>query len=295
MGTLTDETADPRDVTATIIDLAVRGYLRIEEVAPPGARGGGDWNLRVLSGPLAGLAPYERELLDSLFAGRTVVMLSAIKTTFSQAMARVQVKLYTEVTTLGWFRDSPDAVRSRWALAGVGIGALGGVVTFILAAATSWALVGVSIIALGILVLALSRRAPARTAAGTAVLAQSLGFKRYLETAEANQLRFEEGEDLFSRYLPFAIVFGVAERWAGIFEQLARQGRTVAEPTWYVGPYFGPGHFWLGGAHFGQAMNAFSETASATIAAPTPGSSGGSGFSGGFSGGGGGGGGGGGW
>ena len=57
------------------------------------------------------------------------------------------------------------------------------------------------------------------------MLAQSLGFRRYLATAEANQLRFEEGEDIFSRYLPYAIVFGLADRWARVFSELAAQGR----------------------------------------------------------------------
>jgi hypothetical protein len=296
VGTLVDEVADPKDVTATIIDLAVRGYLRIEEVEPPGRWGrGGDWNLRFVGGPDAGLKAYERELLDSLFATSLVVSLAGIKTTFASAMGRVQADLYDEVMAQRWFSANPKRVRSRWTVAGGAVLVAGGVLAFALAP-LGWALAGVGLAVVGIVTMAVAKRAPARTAAGTAVLAQTLGFKRYLETAEANQLRFEEGEDLFSRYLPFAIVFGVAERWAGIFEQLARQGRAVAEPTWYVGPSYHPGYFWLGASHFGSTMESFSTIATASIAAPTPGSSGGSGFGGGGSaGGGGGGGGGGGW
>ncbi len=297
MGTLADEKADPRDVTATIVDLAVRGYLRIEEIERPNRWGrGGDWTLRFLGGSDENLTRYERELLDSLFATRLDPTLSSIKTTFAAAMARVQDKLYAEVTTQGWFRSNPKQARTAWVVAGIAIAVVGGGITFLLAAVSEWALAGVPIILVGLLTLALSGRAPARTPTGTAVLAQTLGFKKYLETAEANQIRFEEGEDLFSRYLPFAIVFGVAERWAGIFEQLAREGRAIAEPGWYVSPNYGPGYFWVGAHHFGSTMDSFSSIASETIAAPTPGSSGGSGFGGGgFSGGGGGGGGGGGW
>lgn len=297
VGTLADEVADPRDVTATIIDLAVRGYLRIEEIEPPSKRGrGGDWRLQFLGGPEAGLAAYERELLDSLFATDTQVTMSGLRTTFASAMARVQDKLYQEVTSLGWFRQNPHHARVTWVVAGAAILVVGVAATIVLAIATEWALVGIPLALLGVLTMALASRAPARTAAGTAVLAQTLGFKKYLETAEANQLRFEEGEDLFSLYLPYAIVFGVAERWAGIFEQLARQGRAVPEPTWYVGPSYAPGYFWLGAAHFGSTVDALSTVATSAIAAPTPGSSGGSGFGGGgYSGGGGGGGGGGGW
>jgi len=147
----------------------------------------------------------------------------------------------------------------------------------------------------------MARYAPARTANGTAVLAQTRGFELYLRTAEANQIKFEEGEDLFSKYLPYAIVFGVAERWAGIFAQLAAQGQRLAEPSWYlgIGYGFGYGAFWASAGNFSSSLSQFTHIADAAIAAPTPGASGGSGFSGGggggFSGGGGGGGGGGGW
>ena len=53
-----------------------------------------------------------------------------------------------------------------------------------------------------------------RTAEGRALTDQVQGFRRYIETAEARTLRFEEGQDIFSAYLPWAIVFGEAERWA---------------------------------------------------------------------------------
>ena len=67
------------------------------------------------------------------------------------------------------------------------------------------------------------------------MLTQTNGFRRYLETAEADQIKFEEGQDIFSRYLPYAIVFGVADRWAKVFDELAASGADVAVPNWYVG------------------------------------------------------------
>jgi uncharacterized membrane protein len=168
--------------------------------------------------------------------------------------------------------------------------------TWLLALRTHLGLIGLGVALGGLVMLALAGRMPARTPAGSALLAQARGFRLYLETAEANQIRFEEGQDVFSRYLPYAIVFGVAERWAGIFAQLAASGAAVAAPTWYVGGYgySGAGFFDYGG--FGHAMDSFATTTSGSIAAATPSSSGSSGFGGGgFSGGGGGGGGGGSW
>ena len=77
-----------------------------------------------------------------------------------------------------------------------------------------------------------------RTADGRAVCDQVEGFKTYLATAEADQLRFEEGEDIFSRYLPWAIAFELADRWAKICGDLVAMGRLPnATPYWYYGNY----------------------------------------------------------
>ena len=114
------------------------------------------------------------------------------------------------------------------------------------------------------------------------------------DTAEASQIRWEEAQDVFSRYLPYAIVFGVASQWASTFQQVAEAaaaaGHPLVMPTWYLGGDYGS----FGG--IADGMDSFASTAGSTFTS-TPGSSGGSGFSsgGGFSGGGGGGGGGGSW
>ncbi len=304
LGTLVDEKADPVDVTATLIDLAVRGYLRIEEVprANPKKKPK-DWTLVALREPDAALLEYEALLMDEIFTGRPTVKLSDLKTTFASSMSKVQDRLYDQVTRVGWFRANPKSVRGSWLATGIALIVVAGI-TLVLAIALSESgvpglLNGVGLIpiALGIVgavVLVCASHAPARTEEGTAVLAESLGFRTYLTTAEADQIRFEEGEDVFSRYLPYAIVFGVAERWARVFAQLAAQGRAVAQPGWYVGYYDPlPGVFWASG--FAASMDRFQSVATESLTAPTPGSSGDSGFSGGFSGGGVGGGGGGGW
>jgi uncharacterized membrane protein YgcG len=302
VGTLVDEKADPVDVTATLVDLAVRGYLRIEAVPRSDPKKEPkDWTLVQLERPAGdALEPYEATLLNALFTGRSSVTLSDLRTTFASSMKSVQDGLYEDVTKRGWFRSNPSSVRAAWFAAGIALVVAGGVVGFfLLAAGITWrgvVLVPIALAIVGVVVMALANRAPARTADGTAVLAQTLGFRQYIATAEANQIRFEEGQDIFSRYLPYAIVFGLTDRWARVFAELAAQGRAVAQPSWYVGGGFypGPGLFWATG--LASSMDRFSSIATSSLSAPTPGSSGGSGFGGGgFSGGGVGGGGGGGW
>jgi uncharacterized membrane protein len=166
-------------------------------------------------------------------------------------------------------------------IAGVGVGLLLGLV--------GWGLLGLAGVITGVGVLIMNNKFGARTADGSAVLAQAKGFELYLTTAEADQIKFEEGIDVFSRYLPYAMVFGVAERWTKVFEQLAARGAYSFPTYWYVGYYGG-----FGMSELSSSMNALTSSISSSLQAATAASnatSGGSGFSGGggFGGGGGGG------
>ena len=186
-------------------------------------------------------------------------------------------------------RGRPDSVRGRWKAAGLAVAVGGGWSTYLLWTHLHWAPVGIALTVVGVAMVLLSQRMPARTARGAALLVQAKGFRTYLHTAEAGQLRFEEGADIFSRYLPYAVVFGDTERWVRVFGPLAAAAGAGTATYWYVGP-----SGWDMG-HFGDSITGFSSAAASSIAATTPSSSGGSGFSGGSSGGGGGGGGGGSW
>ena len=137
----------------------------------------------------------------------------------------------------------------------------------------------------GIVLLFSAKRMPRRTPAGTGMVRRVFGFRTYIETAEAQEMRFQEKENIFSKYLPYAIVFGCTEKWARAFEQLGQQPDTG---SWYVGTH--P----FTAVAFASSIDHFSMAAVGTISS-TPAGSGSSGFGGGgFSGGGGGGGGGGG-
>lgn len=295
VGTITDEAADPVDVSATVVDLAQRGFLTMEEVGGDGLFGSGkDWQLTALDPPAGELVlPYEQKLLSALFASGSSVALSSLKNTFASTLASVRADMEEEVVQRGWFRSSPTsqkrAFRSLSVVMTVGAGAviwfngrlqdLGvsgvGIVTLIAGLVVASVVVGI-----------LSSKMAARTALGSAVNDQAKGFKQYLVTAEANQIKFEEANQIFSRYLPYAIVYGVAERWASTFEEVATAaaaaGTPLALPYWYIGS----SHF----GSIGSDVTSFASTAGTTFTS-TPGSSGGSGFSGGggFSSGGGGG------
>ena len=308
VGTIIDEEANTIDVSATVVDLAVRGYLKIEEVESGGVFKRTDWELTTLVPPAQAeaLLPYEETLLAGIFADSNPVLLSSLKNKFHTTLTTVQSQMYSEVTSRGWFRRSPEQARRGWTALGtvlMGAGLVSGWFLGFQSANTdrvgglsfvvpSGIVLAGGLLVAGLIIRVLGNRMAAKTAGGSAVLAQSLGFKQYLVTAEARQIRFEEAQDIFSRYLPYAIVFGVADRWAGTFSEVAEAataaGQSIGMPAWYI--FAGSGGF---GSFSGIAsgMDSFSTTASGTFTS-TPGSSGSSGFGGGgFSGGGGGGGG----
>ncbi len=284
VGTLVDEAANTLDVTATIVDLAVRGYLRIDEIPKKGFFGKPDWKLTSLK---AGddLRLYERSLLEGLFKTGTEVNLSSLRNTFSARLKLVEDALYDDAITQGWFVGRPDKVRLRWRVIASFALVLSLVVLGVLAAATHAGLVAVPLVVTALALLASAKRMPRRTAKGTGALRRVQGFRRFILESEKDRARFAEQQHLFSEYLPYAIVFGATEKWARAFAGIDGE---LPQPNWYGGS----GAFTAIG--FSHSIDGFAVTTSGTITS-TPAGSGSSGFSGGFSGGGGGGGGGGSW
>jgi uncharacterized membrane protein len=130
---------------------------------------------------------------------------------------------------------------------------------------------------------------PRRTAKGTAMLRRVRGYHQVIDTADRYLARWAEQENVFLRALPYAIVFGLTDRWAKTFASLADDPTTTSGMAWYVPAYA------LSIDSFADSIDGFTVATSGTMTA-TPAGSGSSGFGGGgFSGGGGGGGGGGSW
>ena len=285
-GLLIDGQVDTRETAATLIDLAVRGAIIV--------RSEGDDDFRItLVDPNKAAAPHEMVLLTSLFNGEPPGATRDLSTPGSlrDAHQAMQASVRNQVSARGWFRKVPGAAAAH----GVGFGSIvfAVIAAFTIGVWVLWILVPLLPLIITVLVIRAKLRRGQRTAEGRAMCDQVEGFRKYLATAEADQLRFEEGEDIFSKYLPWAIAFNLADRWAKVCADLVAMGRLPdVVPYWYVGNY-----------HLAAFNTAFitSSLTSAASPAPSAGSSGtgfggGSSFGGGgFSGGGGGGGGGGSW
>jgi uncharacterized membrane protein YgcG len=304
-GLLIDAKATTTETAATLIDLAVRGGVRIDNT--------GDEQKAVLLNAAAATAPHEQVLMQGLFPSLqpyseiTLERRPVGDHSMRRAHDGMIAALRDQVKQRGWYVRMPGrsggsvfasgtgcACLSLVAIGVVGLGLMGAI-----AGAATGGLGRAVVIAVPVLAVIVAlgiwigkRSKGQRSPAGRAVADQLIGFRKYLATAEADQLRFEEGEDIFSKYLPWAIAFDLADRWQKICAQLVAAGRIPPDPYWYSGPsYYTSG--WTAGALSSTVAHTFDPP-------PAPASSGGgggssSGFSGGSSGGGGGGGGGGSW
>lgn len=286
VGTVVDESADTLDLTATILDLAVRGLLRIEEIEGSGFLflSSRDYRLHRTGTSDAGLKEHERLLLAAVFASGPSVLLSDLKNKFYESIPGIKRALYKELSgEAAYFPTSPDRVRNNYRLAGVAVAALGLVALW---AEQSPLAIGCPVAA-GAIVLAFSGAMPRRTQKGRRACDDILGFREFVKRVDQDRLERTGGKtaDRFEKILPYAVVLGVADRWATVFADIYLQ-----PPSWYHSDRYGSG---FRAQDFVSDVGSSLSSIGGTLTSQ-PGS-GSSGFSGGSSGGGGGGGGGGSW
>jgi len=281
LGLILDESADPKDVTATIVDLAVRGHITITEL--PQVK---DWELTRKGAPVSELMPYEKTILDGMFIGLNRMRLSELKIFFRPALTKAESEIYGDALSRGLFTSNPHLARIGWGCAGLAVLGAGVALTVMLGRAFGWGLIGVAIAFIGLALVATFPAMPQRTAAGRDLMQHTLGFRLYMTTAEKYREQFAAKAGIFNELLPYAIVFGCVTLWAKAFEGID----TTATNNWY----YGTGPFQA--ALLASSLQSMNTSISSAISYVPPSSGSSSGFGGGgFSGGGGGGGGGGAW
>jgi len=286
---------DDKVMTAAVVNLAVKGYLRIDlEEGVDGFLGIGkeeDKYSLVKTNPGSNAAPMaagEQELYDGLFESGTVVvlenenheMLGEAKDAHKQSLKKDYKQNYFQTNGL---LNVPAIVIF-----------IATAVVALMAGPSPLVIVTIIAMAVATIFFAIIMKRP--TIRGRKLLDEILGFKDYLEVAEKDELNLrnppEKTPELFEAYLPFALALGVDQFWAQKFAAvLAAVQQTEGagyQPAWYNGS--------LNTMNLSSATSQLSSslnTAITSSVAPPGSSSGGGG--GGFSGGGGGGGGGGGW
>jgi uncharacterized membrane protein len=288
VGALIDEKLDSRDITSTIIGLAVKGYIKIEEQKTEGLLfDSTDYYLWKVKGPDDSLIPFEKLLMTKIFTGEFPGrMVSDMKNKFYAELESLRNTLYEELTSKRYFLISPEKVRRVYSAVGIIIAVACGILFTVMTSSPKGIVAG---ILTGLPVIAFARVMPAKTKVGAAVYMDILGFQEFMNRAEKDHIERMGDKDLFAKLLPYAIALNVVDNWARAFEGIYQD-----LPQWYVSH---AGLRTFSPYHFSRSINsATTGLASAMFSAPRgSGVGGGGGFSGGSSGGGFGGGGGGSW
>ncbi|MDT7783856.1 MAG: hypothetical protein QOF58_2275 [Pseudonocardiales bacterium] len=213
VGTVVDEHVDVVDVTATVIDLAVRNYLWIAETD------GHDWQIVRRNPADASLSGYEKAVYEALLPqGAEAVTVSELRGR-QVDLARVRDELYADVVEKRWFVRRPDAERSLFWWVGIGIAVLGVAATVVLALTIGNALFGLAVAVGGVALAFGARSMPARTKRGSELLEHVRGLRGYLHGVTPQDVPEDDRELVFSRSLPYAVVLGETERWLATFGQ----------------------------------------------------------------------------
>lgn len=292
---LLNERPEPKAISAQILDLAVRGYIKIyEEKEEKLFKDALDYTLELTKEP-TDLRDHEREVVTMLFGTNphvgATVELNSLKSTLSEKAASLGKAVSRDLAKRNYFRHAPHLAKTPYIVTGV-VCLAGGVFLF--------RFLGGGLLIAGLILLAMSRLMPARTKKGVTTRDHLLGLRDYMQLAEADRIKTMQSPrgdltekidtddqqqvvKVYERLLPYAMLFGIEKEWAKEFADIYDR-----EPDWYNGAAG------FQGAAFASSLSSFNSVSSASFSAPSSSSS--SGFGGGgFSGGGGGGGGGGGW
>lgn len=276
-----ESTVPPAATTATIIDLARRGFLKIRYDKP-----GYAFLKTAKALDDASLKDDEKAILDGLFKKGAEVSITDLQVNkFYEAASEARKAVTKRILDLGLFDKNPVLVRATY----VGLGC---VVWFLLIFFLMTTPFGFAVaIMTGIIVIVFGWFMPRRTDKGVKILAEIKGFEWFLTVTEKDRLAFHNAPaktpEEFMEFLPYAVALGLEKEWAKQFE-----GMEIPQPDWAEGQ----GWSHLGAIAFVSSVDSMhSQAASSGYSAPSSAGSGGSGFSGGGSGGGGGGGGGGSW
>lgn len=273
IGALIDERVNLADISSTIIDLAVRGYIKIKE------SGNKDWELIKLK-DFNGLKVWEGDFIEEVFNKNQSVKISELENKFYQHLPKLKKSLYQLLVEKDYFPVSPQKTRLVYSLAAIALIFLGLIVMPFFGGGLNIAFLAIS----GIIIIWLGQYMPRKTKTGTKIYQDILGYKMYLSVAEKARIKFsnapEKKPEVFEKHLPYAMVLGVEKKWASLFKNIY-----LTKPGWYEGNFTTFNSLVLI-----NTLNNFNYSAKNIIASQASGAAhGNSGFSGGGFGGGGGG------
>lgn len=279
-------------ITAEIVNLAVSGYLAIEDIGKTNILTGEDYKLKLTGKLQDSLNDSQKLLIEEIFGARQEVLISELRYKFYSKIPQIKKTISDKLTAQGIINKKGNSIKAAMI-------ALAIFPNFFLFSPIGFLFMADPILFLGpalsfTILMVFAFLMPSRTTSGAEIEMKIRGFRMYMETAEKYRQQFNEKENIMEKLLPYAILFGMTKSWIEKIRKIySEEYFNNYQPVWLQGAMLTGGHFDIN--HLADSIESMSSNMASTMAS-SPSSSGAGGFSGGgFSGGGGGGGGGGGW
>jgi uncharacterized membrane protein YgcG len=233
VGTLIDERADPHDITATIIDLAIRGYLRFDVAGARGLHPEPDETKLIRTDkPHEALLPFEKTIMRKLFSQGASTTLEALQNRFYSVIPTIKSSVYGRLSAAGYFDGHLESMRRMWIGLGVAAAFATVGVAFLLARILGMAPVPVWIAAAltAPQCIIFAAIMPRKTIRGRRALEWIKGLEEYISRAELPQIELAARQNHFEKLLPYALALGLSRKWGAKFEGLYDE-----PPQWYRG------------------------------------------------------------
>jgi len=270
-------------ISAAIINLAVKKIIKIEEIVEGKIFKSKDYKLIRTGEPETVLTEAEKSLINKIFGSKNEIMLTDLKNKFYKEIPGLTNLIKENLVQSGLLVASSRTAQYVFlALGIISIATCGAGFAF-----SDY--LGLGMIISGLIIIVFSFLMTRRTEKGLKLYKRIEGFKLYMGTAEKYRARFNEKENIFEKFLPYAIMFGMTREWVNKMKDIyGEEYFATYHPVWF----YGAGLHSFNVDSLNSAINGVSSSMASTLSS-SPSSSGSGG--GGFSGGGGGGGGGGGW
>lgn len=239
---LMDEQTEVKDINATIVDLARRGYIKFWTTPD------NDTIFQWL-GDKGDLRPYELQLISDIFGQNQTATLSSFKEKFYSHIPKIQKMIADESVRLGLYKTDPSTIRKRYSALGTVLLVMAGIVGCCMFGTLDKEFTGITqltkyIISLApgvaigisaIIVFVFGYLMPRKTQAGAESHARWLAFQKYLGNIQQYGIS-GNAQDIFEKYLPYAVAFRLQEIFVQSFN-----AAEVVPPVWYM-PYWGHGY-----------------------------------------------------
>lgn len=229
VGALYHQRVGPREIAATLVDLARRRDIVILDRERGFAFGKGRFDERLLG--------YEKILLSKIFrnnmtSNRQEIEKRISSHLYSKKISIVSAGIYSVATRLGYFRSNPQKIHAKYRLIGILaflLGAGGFFSSFMIDFMPKFtAFFWVGMILSALIITFTAGRIPLRSQMGNEALSNWLAFRKYLSNPNPVEYSIDL-QALFESFLPYAIVLDCEAAWARRFEP-----HNFVVPNWFL-------------------------------------------------------------